>query len=294
MNKRLLTISLSFGIMLSGCKLDGNTKTVIETQTIVETETILVEVPTATVLGNNKRTLLDTSVLYLEISPFAQFGPVWGDRDARAHGTAAIFPAQGRSPLHTHSSGYHGVVLSGVMTNPCGTEAAPDLLSAGSHWYVPAGEEHVTACEPEQKCHFHFHSESSFDFSPVEGGIPTQPRSDEASSDLFEFYVFDEISPFASFSTIWGDRDTGSHGTLGKFIANSESPLHIHNQTYYAVVIQGQMTNPFDSEENPTILNPGDYWYVPAGAEHTTACISDEECLFYFHSGGAFDFIVVP
>jgi quercetin dioxygenase-like cupin family protein len=284
---KLQLICLAIVIFLNGCRLDD------ETETIIVTETVLVEVATSSVLGNGKRTLFEADIQFQEIAPFAQFGPVWGDRDSKAHGTAGIFPAEGRSPLHTHSAGYHGVVLSGLVTNPFGLESVPELLTPGSHWYVPAGEEHVTACEPEQECRFYFHSESHFDFSPIEGNMPTEPRSEEASTDLFEFYEFEEISSFAAFSTIWGDRNVGAHGTLGRFTPNSESPLHTHGETYYGVVIQGQMTNPFGDEESPVILAPGDYWYVPANSEHTTACVSEEECLFYFHSQGAFDFVVV-
>ena len=38
---------------------------------------------------------------------------------------------------------------------------------------------------------------------------------------------------------------------------------------------------------------PGSYWYVPAGAVHATACISDEPCEFYFHAESVFDFTPV-
>lgn len=53
------------------------------------------------------------------------------------------------------------------------------------------------------------------------------------------------------------------------------------------------MTNPFEGEESPPRMGPGSYWYVPAGAVHATACVSDTPCQFYFHAESGFDFTPV-
>ena len=102
------------------------------------------------------------------------------------------------------------------------------------------------------------------------------------------------MSPFARMYTVWGDRAIGAHGTIGEFIPGGTSPPHTHSFTYHGVVLSATMVNPFLGQpiEGAQELQAGDYWFVPAGVEHVTACISAEPCTFYFHSEGLFDFIV--
>lgn len=101
------------------------------------------------------------------------------------------------------------------------------------------------------------------------------------------------INPAIQMAPAYGDRSIGAHGSFGKFPANFETPLHIHTNAYHGIVIKGEMTNPFKGEQNPPVLGPGSYWYVPAKMEHATACVSDTPCEFYFYADSAFDFIVV-
>ena len=91
----------------------------------------------------------------------------------------------------------------------------------------------------------------------------------------------------------WGKRMEGKHGTFGQFPGKASSPPHTHTGAYHGVVISGVMTNPFEGETNPKKMGPGSYWFVPAGMEHVTACVSDDPCLFYFHAEGGFDFTPV-
>lgn len=102
---------------------------------------------------------------------------------------------------------------------------------------------------------------------------------------------FAEISPFATFGSATGDFTSGPHATFGIFGAGASSPPHTHSGSYYAVVLSGDMNNPFGTEPNPPTLSPGSFWAVPAGDEHVTACLTTEaECRFFFHSAAAFDF----
>ena len=104
-------------------------------------------------------------------------------------------------------------------------------------------------------------------------------------------------------NTVWGNRSSGAHGTIGEFIGGFDehgeplgvSPPHIHSHSYHGVVLAGEMVNPFLEESigNAPRLAPGDYWFVPAGVKHVTACVSATPCLFYFHSEGNFDFLPV-
>ncbi len=104
---------------------------------------------------------------------------------------------------------------------------------------------------------------------------------------------FSNINPAVQMATAYGDRSVGEHGTFGKFPANFITPIHIHTGAYHGVVIKGVMTNPFKDETSPPEMPAGSYWYVPAGSEHATACVSATPCEFYFHAEQAFDFKVV-
>ena len=117
-------------------------------------------------------------------------------------------------------------------------------------------------------------------FDPTKGvGLP--------ATDL----IFENINPAVKMAAAYGNRNVGAHGSFGQFPANFITPLHTHTGAYHGVVIKGQMTNPFEGAQNPPALGPGSYWFVPAGMEHATACISDTPCEFYFYADGAFDFI---
>lgn len=101
------------------------------------------------------------------ITPFLQFSDAYGDRGSSAHGTFGKIPAETASPLHTHSAAYHGVVISGVMTDGFNKDPNPPKLGPGSYWYVPANVPHVTACVSKTPCLFYTHSDAKFDFAPA-------------------------------------------------------------------------------------------------------------------------------
>ena len=117
--------------------------------------------------------------------------------------------------------------------------------------------------------------------------------SDKPVTTLHDKLVWVEIAPFVQMADVTGNMGTGAHGTFGKFTPNSSTPLHKHTGAYHGVVVTGTMTNPFGDEKNPPKLIPGSYWYVPAGAEHVTACLSDTPCIFYFYADDKFDFIPI-
>ena len=108
------------------------------------------------------------TIAFENINPAIEMGAAWGDRGQGAHGTFGKFPAEFRTPFHTHSGAYHGIVLAGLMTNPFQDEKDPPRMGSGSYWYVPAGAVHATACVSKEPCRFYFHAESAFDFVAVE------------------------------------------------------------------------------------------------------------------------------
>ena len=113
------------------------------------------------------RAVPSSQIEFQQIAPFVKMGAAWGDRSQGSHGTFGEFPGGAASPSHTHSGAYHGIVISGVMTNPFGGESIAPPMGPGSYWYVPANVEHVTACISKEPCLFYFHAESAFDFTPT-------------------------------------------------------------------------------------------------------------------------------
>jgi quercetin dioxygenase-like cupin family protein len=228
------------------------------------------------------------SLTFDQVAPFVQMSDVWGDRATGPHGTVAIFNANADSGPHTHSEGYWGVVISGMMQNPFGTEVGAPDLGPGAFWYVPAGEQHSTLCISAEPCTFYFHAEGAFDFTPIMA--VTDPPSGDAVALTAAEIAFMEATPFVSFGPAWGNMQRGAHGTFGLFPGMASSPAHVHSDEYYGVVISGIVENPFDGEANPPMLPAGSAWHVPADSNHITACVSSEDCLFYFHARSAFDF----
>jgi quercetin dioxygenase-like cupin family protein len=136
-------------------------------------------------------------------------------------------------------------------------------------------------------------STASADNSNSQVRFPDLPAGDITVTPAEEV-AFVAISPFAQFGPAQGDFATGAHGTFGIFGASAASPPHTHSGTYYGVVLDGDMNNPFGTEAEPPTLGPGSFWAVPADEQHVTACLSpDEECRFFFHSNGAFDFLPI-
>ncbi len=71
--------------------------------------------------------------------------------------------------------------------------------------------------------------------------------------------------------TLWGDRNgTVPTGFLAKFVDGFSSPPHIHNVTYRAVVIRGQIHND-DPTATPMWMPPGSFWTQPKGEIHITS-----------------------
>ena len=251
------------------------------------------------VVCDNGETIIQPELSYnIDPAPFVNFAQTWGDMGFGAHGTFADFAEGSAAPDHVHSHTYYGVVISGTIKNPFGSEpnnavTSAKALPAGSFWSVPGNAIHTTACESGSNCLFYFHSRKNFDFDvDTTDGDANGENSQEISVDEIRANL-EPISPFAKMYTVWGDRAAGAHGTFGEFLPGGISPEHTHSYSYHGVVISGTMVNPFENEtvNDAQPLEAGDYWFVPAGVDHVTACVSAEPCLFYFHSEGAFDFI---
>lgn len=78
-----------------------------------------------------------------------------------------------------------------------------------------------------------------------------------------------EASPRAA--TLWGDRATsGPSGFLVRFADGFASPPHIHNVSYRAVVISGEVHND-DPGASPMWMSAGSFWTQPRAEGHITS-----------------------
>jgi len=89
----------------------------------------------------------------------------------------------------------------------------------------------------------------------------------------------------------YGDLGKGAHGTFIRMPAGFVSPVHIHTEDYWGVVISGVAVNGPPGAE-PVQLPAGSYWFQKGGERHVTQCVSPNECLFFISQQGKFDYVV--
>jgi quercetin dioxygenase-like cupin family protein len=98
----------------------------------------------------------------------AQQVPLWGDPTTEAHRILYKWPAGTKVPVHTHSYGDRGIVISGTMTLAV-EGASPKRLPPGSYFSMAGGTKHATTCEEDVDCVFFIEREGPFDVKMVEG-----------------------------------------------------------------------------------------------------------------------------
>src|ERR1700741_340592 len=79
--------------------------------------------------------------------------PLWGDPTKEAHRILYKWPAGTKAPVHTHTHGDRGVIVSGTLSLAV-EGAPPKKLPAGSYFSLAGGTKHATAVEGDQPCVF--------------------------------------------------------------------------------------------------------------------------------------------
>lgn len=97
----------------------------------------------------------------------AQQSPLWGDPTKEAHGILYKWPAGTKVPLHTHTYGDRGVVVSGTLILTV-EGSQPKKLPPGSYFTMAAGTKHMTATEDGAPCIFFVERDGPFDAVMVE------------------------------------------------------------------------------------------------------------------------------
>lgn len=75
----------------------------------------------------------------------------YGDQKSREHGTFMKFAYGFKSPVHSHTYDYYGVVIQGEMAN-YNPGRAPIKMDPGSYWYQRGLEAHITECLSKDGC----------------------------------------------------------------------------------------------------------------------------------------------
>lgn len=103
-------------------------------------------------------------------TPFGPLAaPVSGNFTEGQHITFVKFPAGMKTPVHTHSHDYTGIVLTGVTRHfEPGKPETETPLPAGSHWSIPAGLPHISECLPGADCIMALYQADKFDFLPTD------------------------------------------------------------------------------------------------------------------------------
>jgi len=97
----------------------------------------------------------------------AMQAPVFGDPAKEAHRVFYKFPVGLKAPLHTHTGGDRGVIISGNLG--LAVEGAPmKKLGPGSYFTMAGGTKHVTTVEGDAPCVFYVEREGPFDVVMVE------------------------------------------------------------------------------------------------------------------------------
>ena len=103
--------------------------------------------------------------------PGAREATLWGDPTKGEHGILYRWPAGTNVPVHWHTHGDRGVVVSGTMTLAVDGAAAKDL-PPGSYFSLGGGIKHATGCKAGADCVFFIHREGMFDVQGLPAAAP--------------------------------------------------------------------------------------------------------------------------
>jgi quercetin dioxygenase-like cupin family protein len=95
--------------------------------------------------------------------------------------------------------------------------------------------------------------------------------------------------PGVSMAAVWGDANSGRHGTFTKFVPGYDAGNHTHSNDVWIVVIKGAYL--YKDESGEKRVGPGDFIRIPGGHKHWSGGDTKEGALFYEEGSGKFDVI---
>jgi len=126
------------------------------------------------------------------------------------------------------------------------------------------------------------------------GSAQAQSGADKSDKSVLyasaEQTKFDQSPmPGVSMATVWGDPNTGPHGTYTKFVPGYDAGMHTHSSDVWIVVIKGAYL--YKDEAGEKRVGPGDFIRVPGGHKHWSGGDKTVGALFYEEGSGKFDLI---
>ncbi|MGA8763498.1 MAG: DUF4437 domain-containing protein [Candidatus Sulfotelmatobacter sp.] len=117
-------------------------------------------------------------------------------------------------------------------------------------------------------------------------GQQDQSKAIFASADKANF---NETNKGVSMAAIWGDANTGAHGTFTKFDPGYDAGMHTHTNDVWIVVVKGAYL--YKDDAGAKRVGPGSFLRVPGGHKHWSGGDKKDGAVFYEESSGKFDFL---
>jgi quercetin dioxygenase-like cupin family protein len=203
-----------------------------------------------------------------------------GDPKATAFTAMIKLPAGYASALHSHDVAFHGIAISGTVTNGRTAEDAVEI-KAGGIWTQPANEAHFTGCTGDIDCVFIASMEGAL--NPKEMDEPAK-ESTQTIINAFdiEYTLVDPDQPDGPGTwQLPGQMTKGSFGTIMNVPSGTNSPDHLHASRHTAAVISGTMTH-----SDGQTFSGGEVWIEDADGPHSSGCSSDIPCIFFVTTDG--------
>jgi quercetin dioxygenase-like cupin family protein len=205
------------------------------------------------------------------------------------------FPPGAKSGLHTHTSDYEAVVVSGAPKHwLAGAEAKAKPLASGSYWFQPGGQPHGDECTGKDPCVLFVIMPGALDFTPAPKATagPVGKYTLTARKDA-KFAPMDPTKPAGpKIAVIFGDPKTGPVALILETPGGSNVGLHRHTNDYQALVLDGAPAHWLpDQAHEGEALAPATYWFQPGGYDHGDRCSSTTPCHLFVFLDKGLDFL---
>ena len=262
-----------FSLILVGCPAKSTTETAAPKQAVETAEAVATDAPPDG----------DWKAVYPNMPSGPKMILLSGNPGQGAFSAMVKLPAGHGSELHTHPAAFHGVSVSGTVTNGRTAEDAVEL-SPGSVWTQPADEAHYTGCAGDTDCIFVGHMEGAMGTDKADGPVEASTQTITAGADVTYTPVNPEAPQGPGMFVLSGDMTKGAFTAVVNFPGGATSPKHSHSSSYAAAVVSGTVSHGGD-----TNMNTGDHWTQEGGVGHVTACASETPCVFFVSMEGAMD-----
>ena len=241
--------------------------------------------------------VLPASLTYNSLDPskpgMPEIAVVSGDLQ-KGGGFFMKLPPGFKGGLHTHTSDYHAVVVSGAPKHWLpGEEKKAKPLGAGSYWFQPGSQPHGDECTGTEPCVLYLVLPGAFDFAPAPNAKAVKPgKYLMVSVKDVKFNPMDPKQPGgAKMGIVSGDPKTGPLAFIIDMPPGINAGLHSHTSEYHAVVLQGAPAHWLPHEANEgEALSPGAYWFQPGGYDHGDRCTGTANCRAFVMLPKALDY----